>query len=132
MSELPVSVAIIDDDELYRAILARMLRRSGMAVAFEANNGKSGIEQMSGCLPLPSVIIMDIEMPVMDGFETAKHMKTQWPWVPIVAHSSLTNYQAADRMIHSGADSFISKSADIEQLAHTIKQIAVSKRNKTC
>jgi DNA-binding NarL/FixJ family response regulator len=131
MSELPVFVAIIDDDDLYRAIMVRVLRRSGMSVAFQASNGKLGIEQMSSSLPLPSVVIIDIEMPVMGGFETAKYMKEQWPGVPIVMHSSLANREVADRMINSGVDFFISKSANIEQLAHTVKLIAVSKRNKT-
>jgi DNA-binding NarL/FixJ family response regulator len=130
MSDLPISVAIIDDDDLYRAIVVRILLRSGMSVAFQANDGKSGIEQMSGCLTLPSIVIMDIEMPVMGGFETAKLMKEQWPLVPIVAHSSLTNRDVANGMIDSGADFFISKSAGIEQLAHTIKRLAVSNHPK--
>ncbi|MDR3697773.1 response regulator transcription factor [Mucilaginibacter sp.] len=130
MSELPVSVAIIDDDDLYRAIMVRVLQRSGMSVVFQANNGKSGIDQMGSCLPLPSVVIIDVEMPIMDGFETARRVKEKWPRIAIVAHSSIVELEANSRMVNSGADIFIAKSAGVEQLARTIKQIAASKRNK--
>ncbi|QTE39776.1 response regulator transcription factor [Mucilaginibacter gossypii] len=127
MSEMPISVAIIDDDDLYRTIVTRLLQRSGVAVVFQANNGKAGIDQMSRCSALPSAVILDIEMPVMGGFETARKIKQLWPEVFIIIHSSLTIPEVANRMLNSGSDFFISKSADIDQVANAIKKIVVSK-----
>ena len=123
MNSFSISVAIIDDDDLYRSIMAKVLQRSGISVIFQANNGKSGIDQIKDCLPLPLVVILDLEMPFMNGFETVKRLKTDWPQVAIVIHSSIMDQKTIDLLINSGVDAFISKTAGIRQLARTIKQM---------
>jgi DNA-binding NarL/FixJ family response regulator len=128
MNKFPISVAIIDDDDLYRAILVKLFERSGMTVVFRAENGRAGVDQMKNCSPLPLIVIVDIEMPVMDGFETARHVRAHWPEVGIVAHSSLTDQEAGASMVHAGADVFLSKAAGIKELVKTVEKLAVSRR----
>lgn len=124
MNNLPVSVAIIDDDNLYRIMLAKAFERSGLSVIFQAENGKLGIDQMKNCLTLPLVVVVDVEMPVMNGFETTRSVKTNWPEIGIVAHSSISGQDAKDLMIDCGADIFLPKGAGIKELVSTVKQLA--------
>jgi DNA-binding NarL/FixJ family response regulator len=118
------TVAIIDDNEIYRVLMTRMFNSSGMNVVFQAGDGKVGIEQMQASLVLPMVVIIDIEMPVMNGFETACHIKMNWPQVAIIGHSSLIEDSARDMMIEAGADIFLTKSCGIKQLISSVEQLA--------
>ncbi|KAA8482772.1 response regulator receiver domain-containing protein [Arcticibacter tournemirensis] len=122
-----ISAAIIDDDEIYRFIIARMLKNSGIALVFQAENGKKGIQQIETSLILPEVLIVDIEMPVMNGFETAQYIKMNWPQIGIIAHSSLIDDKTKALMIKSGADLFLPKPCSASELIGSICQLAVLK-----
>lgn len=125
-----ISAAIIDDDEIYRFIITRMLKNSGITIAFQAENGKKGIQQIQTSPILPEVVIIDIEMPIMNGFETAQYVKMNWPQIGIIAHSSLITNEAQSLMINSGADLFLPKPCSAIELIHSITQLAALKINE--
>ncbi|GEM_PF-1083246 len=127
-----ISAAIIDDDEIYRFILVRMLKNSGVTIDIQAENGKKGIQQIQASSSLPDVVIIDIEMPVMNGFETASYIKMHWPQIGIIAHSSLITNEARSLMINSGADLFLPKSCSAIELINSIEQLAVVKQKNSC
>ena len=118
MNSNAVTVGLIDDDELYICILTTLLELEGMKVLFQAFNGKTGIAELG--VIKPKVLIVDIEMPVMDGYEVIDFVKKTWPDIMIIAHSSLTDIKAQQKAIDCGAGAFITKSGALTNLIGTI------------
>ncbi|HWE75534.1 MAG TPA: PAS-domain containing protein [Stellaceae bacterium] len=83
------TVLLIDDDAEIRAMTRQMLERIGMTVA-EAGNGKEGLAWLE-THQLPSIILLDLMMPVMDGFEFLDHMqqKDAWTGVPVIVVTAM-------------------------------------------
>lgn len=117
-----LSLAIVDDDPIYRKILSLLLKKNDFNILFEAENGAEGIRLMKNTA-LPDLIILDLEMPVMDGFETARLLKLSWPQVKIIGHSSISDLSAKHKMIEAGADYYIVKGDRNVNIATKIKQI---------
>ncbi|MBV9989502.1 MAG: response regulator transcription factor [Chitinophagaceae bacterium] len=102
-------VALVDDHELLRTGLAAMINSfEGYKVAFEANNGQQFIEKLKSKAP-PDIILLDITMPQMDGYETSNWIKTNMPQTKILVLSMLENDTAIIRMLKNGARGYILK-----------------------
>lgn len=102
-------VALVDDHELLRNGLARIIERfDNYKVAFEAGNGKEFIEALSKNEE-PDIILLDISMPEMDGFETAAWVKKHLPKCRILVLSMTDNESTVIRMINLGARGYILK-----------------------
>jgi DNA-binding NarL/FixJ family response regulator len=80
----------------------------GYKVAMEANNGLQFIEKVKGKTP-PDIILLDITMPQMDGYETSSWIKTNLPQTKILVLSMLENDTAIIRMLKNGARGYILK-----------------------
>ncbi len=106
------TVALVDDHELLRTGLAAIVNTFvGYKVIFEASNGKEFI----ACLktkPTPDIILLDITMPVMDGYETAAWIKLNLPDTKVLVLSMLENEGAIIRMIKNGARGYILKDSN--------------------
>ncbi|PWK77516.1 two-component system secretion response regulator SsrB [Mucilaginibacter oryzae] len=122
-----ITVAIIDDDELHTALITRQLKRAEMDVKFYAQNGMCGIAALQSMLTLPEVVIVDIEMPVMSGFEVVKYLRQAWPYLPIIAYSSLTSAEVHQRIMADGANMFILKQPVASKLISAIKILSAVK-----
>ncbi|HEX3973274.1 MAG TPA: PAS-domain containing protein [Stellaceae bacterium] len=83
------TVLLIDDDPEIRAMTRQMLERTGMTVA-EAENGEKGLAWLEAH-QLPSIILLDLMMPVMDGFEFLDRMqqKDEWTGIPVVVVTAM-------------------------------------------
>ncbi|KXV10676.1 hypothetical protein CR51_08635 [Caballeronia megalochromosomata] len=104
----PVAVLVVDDD----AALADALAAAFMAYGCCALVAAGGLAALA--IPeswVPHVVILDIEMPVCDGFSVAKAMRgsTRFATVPIIAHSSLAEAEVVDRGIEVKIDAFYRK-----------------------
>ena len=86
---------VVDDDESARDITRRALERAGWEVR-EAENGRTALEAME--LDAPSLIVLDLMMPEMDGFEfvASLHHRPEWRLIPIIVVTSM-DISAADR-----------------------------------
>lgn len=118
-----ISVAIIDDSPIIRYSINYLLTSNGILVAFEAENGQTCLEKMANQAKLPGIIILDLEMPVMDGFLTAIAIKERWPDVHIIAFSGRDDPNSVNKSLLSGADQFFSKHRDPSELLELIKMI---------
>jgi DNA-binding NarL/FixJ family response regulator len=103
------NVALVDDHELLRTGLASIINSfEGFKVVFEANNGKQFIEKVKGKTP-PDIVLLDITMPVMDGYETSSWIKANLPQTKVLVLSMLENDTAIIRMLKNGARGYILK-----------------------
>jgi len=112
MQKCKTSVALVDDHTLLRKGLANLVRNySDYAVLFEADNGKEFIKQLK-LRSLPDIVLLDINMPGMDGYETALWIKHNYPEIRVLALSMYDNEQSIIRMMKNGAKGYILKDID--------------------
>jgi len=118
------TILVIDDDDLIRALVVRALERAGYAVV-TAGAGPSGIDLFRSSNP--SLIVLDIAMPDMTGFEVASTIRTieaseNRPHTPIVV---LTAYARSFFMplgTQAGIDSYLMKPITPEQLVNHVNE----------
>jgi two-component system invasion response regulator UvrY len=112
MLKTNASVAIVEDHILLRNGLANLLRGlETYAVLFEANYGKDFIKQLQPRY-LPDIGLLDINMPEMDGYETALWLKRNYPGIKILALSMYDNENSIIRMMKNGVKGYILKDID--------------------
>jgi DNA-binding NarL/FixJ family response regulator len=119
-----VNIAIVDDHTLFRQGLAHLLTESDeINVLFDADNGADMIRKLP-LHPLPDVILMDITMPVMDGYESTKWIKANHPGINVLALSMFEEDKPIIGMLKSGAGGYMLKQSKAGDLVNAIKGIA--------
>ncbi|MCO5950027.1 response regulator transcription factor [Mucilaginibacter flavidus] len=118
-----ILIAIVDDHTLFRdGVAVLMAEFDELQVVFEAENGEQ-MQHMLARHPLPQVILMDINMPVMDGYLATKWVKDNHPQIKVLALSMFEEDKAVIRMIKSGAGGYVLKESKPRELLHAIKTI---------
>lgn len=113
-------IVLVDDHSLLRNGLSSLVKNLGHTVLFEADNGKDFIEKLSK-KELPDVVLLDINMPIMDGYETAAWLKLNFPQVNILSLSMYDNESAIIRMLNCGARGYILKDSHPKELKKAIE-----------
>lgn len=120
-------VIVVDDHELTRfSLKLAMQGQKNIELVGMASNGKEAIELVERCHP--DVIILDLQMPVMDGLSASNHIKTIDPNVQIIAYSSVENPQAEVRNAAARIDAFCQKDAPTQDLIALVKKLGESVR----
>jgi len=103
-----MKILVVDDSPTIRAALKALLERMGHTVV-EANDGEQALQMYRQ--DRPGLVLIDVVMPVMDGYETARHMRETKAdeWVPIIFLSSKEADQDLDRAIEAGGDDYLVK-----------------------
>lgn len=110
------NVVLVDDHVLLRNGLANLIESFGdYKVLFQADNGEQFIEKLNAG-PLPHIVLMDINMPVKDGYETSVWLKKNHPGIKILALSMYDNENSIIRMFKAGAKGYILKDCDPSEL----------------
>jgi two-component system, NarL family, invasion response regulator UvrY len=110
--EKSIKLVLVDDHVLLRNGLANHIRSlDRYEVLFEADNGVSFIKKLD-IANLPELVLMDINMPEMDGHETTQWLKQNHPQIKVLALSMYDNEQSIIRMLKSGAKGYILKDID--------------------
>jgi two-component system, chemotaxis family, protein-glutamate methylesterase/glutaminase len=121
----PLKVLICDDSTTIRHILSTTLASDpGVRIAGAAVNGQACLEMLSAG-ELPDVVLLDVEMPVMDGLTALKEIRRRHPRLPVVMFSSLTERGAkatVDALV-AGANDYVAKPAGLnpEEVAARIR-----------
>ncbi|HEY1870145.1 MAG TPA: response regulator transcription factor [Chitinophagaceae bacterium] len=124
MQESNISVAIADDHKLLRNGLANHIRSlDGYSVIFEADHGRDFVEKLVS-KGVPDIALLDINMPVMDGYDTSMFMKNNYPDVKILALSMYDNEEAIIRMLKSGAKGYILKDIEPVEFRNALDSVA--------
>jgi DNA-binding NarL/FixJ family response regulator len=118
-----INIAIVDDHTLFRnGVAALMGEFEELNVVFEAENGEQ-LQQKLVKHPMPQVILMDINMPVMDGYATTKWLKENYPQIKVLALSMFEDDKAVIKMIRNGASGYVLKESKPSELLEAIKSI---------
>jgi len=115
-------VLIVDDNEYGRDILRRLLITKGYQLAFAAN----GVEALAKAAQLtPDLILLDVMMPGMDGFEVCRRLRKDpiLSEVPIIMLTALDEPHARVQGLEAGADDFITKPFDRDELRARVQTI---------
>lgn len=119
-----IKVALVDDHALLRNGLASVIHNSeGYEVVFEADNGKHFIEMLKKNTR-PDIVLLDITMPDMDGFETAAWIKNNEPGIKVLVLSMMDNDASIIRMLKYGARGYILKDSKPDVLRNALRDIA--------
>lgn len=112
-------ILIVDDMPDVRRELTMWLELSGrLEIAAEARNGVEAIQKAEELQP--DVIVMDLEMPVMDGYKAALKIKTLYPHSRIIALSVHDNAAARQRARDAGMEEFVVKGARFDSILQAI------------
>jgi len=124
MSKLTINVAIADDHQLFREGIRLILEsRPSMRLVVEAGNGQDLLNQLATLETLPDVVLLDLKMPVLDGMETTKLLKEQYPEVKILI---LTMLQQDDYILHLldlGANGYLLKNSSATEVLEAVSTV---------
>src|ERR1017187_26265 len=119
-----IGVVLVDDHVLLRNGLASLINSFGeYHVLFQADNGED-FEKALKSGNVPDIVLMDINMPVMDGYETTLWLKENHPEVKVLALSMYDHENSIIRMFKAGAKGYILKDCDPAELRAALDDIA--------
>ena len=118
-----VTIALVDDHVLLRNGLAALINSfNNYTVLFEANHGKDFVSKLDSA-ELPDIVLMDIHMPEMDGYETTSWIRENHPQIKVLALSMYDNEAAIIRMFKAGARGYILKDSDPYELESALNSL---------
>ena len=120
-----VKIAIVDDHNLFRKGLVKLINAIGdkrYFILFEAKDGAEMIAQIDR-KALPDIVIMDIEMRGMGGFEAVHWLRNNYPDILILVVSMIDSEDAIIRMLKLGVKGYLSKDIETEDLAAALKTL---------
>jgi two-component system, NarL family, response regulator LiaR len=126
VSQESIRVLVVDDLPQVRQGLAIVLELAGKAakpmidIVGEAQNGSEAIEQAQALHP--DVVLMDLEMPVLDGYAATQCIKSTHPSIVIIALTIHSDVVSRQKAAQAGADSFVEKGAPLDELVQAIQR----------
>lgn len=115
------TVLVVEDDEIICQLIAINLTRDGFDVVGTAANGRQAIEIVRQ--ERPSLVTMDIMMPVMDGFEATQVIARDYPSTRVVAVTARAQVSDLYRCLEAGAVGFITKPFSMDELTATLREV---------
>ena len=115
-------LAIADDHEIFRqGFKALIARQAGLELVGEAGNGKDLLGLIVRLQP--ELVFVDIKMPIMDGIDTTREIKSSFPSTKVIALSMFNDDHLVNDMLHVGASGYLLKDATQEELINAINAV---------
>ena len=119
MTPVP-EILIVDDDEAIRTVFGRALRTAGFGVA-ECADGIAAIERWQS-VP-PALILLDVEMPRMNGWKTLAELRRLGCMQPILMVTNVNHVDARVQGLETGADDYLGKPCDAQELVARVRAL---------
>lgn len=120
----PVQVIITDDHVLLRGALAGLVNSfDGYNVLAEADNGKD-LKAKINQHQVPDIVLLDVNMPEMDGFETTQWLHKNYPFIKVLVLTMQSDEKTIIRMFRSGAKGYLLKNTDRDELKKALDTIS--------
>jgi len=114
------SVLIVDDEAHVRLYIKLILKELGFEEFYEAHNGQTAIEAYFNFHP--SIVLMDINMPIMDGLTALAKIRERDPAATIVMLTTLASREKIERSMELGASQFIRKDNSVEEVTKLLRE----------
>lgn len=119
-----IKIAIVDDHQIVRQALAKILdANDNFKVVLQAENGAVLFDSLSKMDVLPDVVLLDLHMPVMDGFEACSILKHKYPEIRVLILSQMSTKESIKRVVQEGANGYLSKNTDAKSLEVAIQKV---------
>lgn len=117
-----VRILLVEDNEMNRDMLSRRLSRRGFEVLL-AENGQAGVDLTAS--QRPDLVLMDMSLPVMDGWEATRRIKADpsTSAIPVIALTAHAMASDRDMALQAGCDDYDSKPVDLARLIQKIEQL---------
>lgn len=124
-----LKVLYIEDNEENKLLIKRVLQSEGFIVV-DASDGVTGLEKVKS--ELPDIILMDLHIPGIDGYELTTYIKNdeKLKHIPVIAITASVMKRDREKAIYAGCDGYIEKPVDIDILPLQIRKFIEDKKNK--
>jgi two-component system response regulator DegU len=117
-----IKLAVVDDQPLFRKGLISLIKEfDQFDVIIDASHGQKLIEQLEN--ENPDVILLDIEMPVMNGIQTTEYLRKKYPGIKILILTMHNEEEIIHNLIEKGAHGFLLKNSDLEIIIEAIHSV---------
>lgn len=119
-----IKIAVVDDHNLFRSGLIKLIQSLGneYKVIIEAENGRDFIDQLDDN-NLPDIALIDISMPIMDGFKTAAELQSAYPDIKILIVTMNNDEYSLIRMMKLGVRGYINKDIEPNELQNALDEM---------
>jgi DNA-binding NarL/FixJ family response regulator len=117
-------IALVDDHKLFRSGIAALVDNlKGFQIMFEASNGEELMRKMSPKFK-PDIVLLDINMPQMDGMETAQWLRSNYPEVHIIVLSMFEDADKVLAMVKVGVKGYLLKDAEPHEFEQALNNVS--------
>src|SRR6185295_13995328 len=118
---------LVEDNAVNQRVVLAMLRKKDYKIDV-ANNGQEALEKLEGATEPYSLVLMDVQMPVLDGLETTRAIRrnSQWDYLPIIAMTAHAMIGDRERCLQAGMNAYVSKPVQQASLIAVIEQYLAS------
>lgn len=117
------NILIVDDESHIRRYLSLVVRGLGSVQVHEAPDGESALALYPALVPPPILVLLDVNMPGIDGIETLRRLRAAGHEGPAVMLTSLANRQTIEDAIAAGADHYMRKDTPKEEILANLREV---------
>jgi DNA-binding NarL/FixJ family response regulator len=125
MQDTPLHIAIADDNRPFREGIAQGLRTLGMEVVMQAGDGEQFVERLEALEAPPEVVLMDIDMPRLNGIEAVRLSKARFPSIYFIMLTVFDDEQRLFEAIQAGACGYLLKDTPLAQVHEAVQEAAL-------
>lgn len=120
----PTTIGIVDDHQLFLKSLSTLIASlPGYTIVLEALNGKDMADKLAAGQTVPDIILIDVTMPVMDGFATARYLTERYPQAKTIALSMKDDDFSVIGMIKAGCCAYLLKDIHPNELERALQEV---------
>lgn len=117
----PVRVLVVDDELIVRKLVTQVLKSAGYEIAGEAGDGRRAVEMYR--MRRPDIVTLDVQMPIMDGFEALEQIRQADPKAVVVMLTNRMEKELVTRILKAGARDYIIKPIDRKLILAKLRKI---------